>query len=234
MRFDAISSSRFPARRRLATAAAVGIVLSAVTHLALGQTGRGVPDAAGQARPSQADVRSLVNAVTTQLRLVYRDNLPEYSRRSEQLGDAIRAWNNSSHSTADRQQMTAWLRQAVRDSMPGSTGSLPPVPQFAPSPRVAEPAPRSVLRAAKDTHRESSSPTAAREYVSKSPETPQPARRQTAKPVVGRADVELLDDPRFWDRHPAAGQIPAQLSDGDPFLDDPLPTESTTGDQSSN
>ena len=93
-------------------------------------------DDAGQSRrpelPRQksVDLRPLVADLAVQLRLAYRGDVPEYTRRHEQLRAAISAWNTSSQNTAERQQLADWLRSAIRSSMPGSNAPFPPAPTF--------------------------------------------------------------------------------------------------------
>jgi hypothetical protein len=91
-------------------------------------------DAAGQSlraessQKSEADLRRLTADLAAQLRLVYRDDLPEYARRHAQLRAAILAWNASPQSDADRRQMADWLRNAIRNSMPGAAEPMPSIP----------------------------------------------------------------------------------------------------------
>jgi hypothetical protein len=94
------------------------------------------PSAVAQSRTSRpapsasADLRTLVADLAFELRLVYRDNLPEYTRRHEKLREAIIAWNASSRSAAERREMADWLRSAIRRSMPGSAQPMPPLPMI--------------------------------------------------------------------------------------------------------
>ncbi len=105
-------------RRCLARAAAICIVCACV-----------VASAASRARAesprSAANIQSLSAELTAELQLGYRDNVPEFARRSEQLRQAIAAWKASAQSEADRIQMLAWLHEAIRASMPGCTKTLP-------------------------------------------------------------------------------------------------------------
>lgn len=204
MQFAAILRWPAPLRRQVvAAAAAVVVVLAAAAH------------AVAQSQRAVAEVGSLVRALEMQLRLVYRDNLPEYSRRSEQLRAATTAWQESSRSAADHEQMAAWLRRSIRHSMPGSTSPLPPLPERASTLPVQEPLPPSVMR---------SRPVDA-EMETMAEESPAPAQQQTAQPIAEPIDTEPLDGPHALDRHPAADQWPLELSEGDPFRDDPLPPE---------
>jgi hypothetical protein len=54
-------------------------------------------------------------------------------------------------------------------------------------------------------------------------ETAKPIFPQSVSPTVP-PKVELPESSGVWDRHPAADELPDDLSAGDPFRDDPLPT----------
>jgi hypothetical protein len=96
---------------------------------------------------STADPQSLSAELNAEFQLVYRDNVPEFTRRSEQLRQAIDVWNASSKNAADRTEMTAWLRESIRLSMPGSIKPLPPVPMLVRDTVQPNPASKSVLAA---------------------------------------------------------------------------------------
>jgi hypothetical protein len=72
----------------------------------------------------------LVADLEMQLRLVYRDNLPELTHRNDQLRAALAAWNASAKTDADRQQMRTWLLEGIRGSMPGANRPMPATPVF--------------------------------------------------------------------------------------------------------
>ena len=229
MPFAAINHWPVPLRRSVVAAAAVAVVLSMVAH------------ATAQSPGAEADVGSLARALEMQLRLMYRANLPEYTRRSEQLEAATRAWAQSPRSAADQDQIVAWLRQSIRQSMPGSTSPLPPRPQFAASRPAGEPLPPSVQRTGRAVAQgmgvERLAPQPAANRWAEESVTP-PARREAAKPIGEPADAAReneapsgpsasgFDEHSLLDSHPAADQWPLELTEGDPFLDDPLPPES--------
>ena len=66
--------------------------------------------APAESAPPAADPAALAAELNAELHLVYRDNVPEYAQRSEQVRRALDAWNASSRSAAERDQIIAWLR----------------------------------------------------------------------------------------------------------------------------
>jgi len=188
------------------------LCLSAAALPTFGQFRRAAVD-----RQSSAEMQSLVGDLAVQLRFAYRDNLPEFARRVEQLRSAIRAWNSSPQTASDRQQMTAWLRDAIRRSMPGSTVALPELPTFS-RPAAAAELPATSLTVHKPATDEARDP---------SPPAEAPAEARAVPDVLAaEVDPSNADDPTparppsVWERHPAAGELPADLLEGDPFLDD--------------
>ncbi len=159
---------------------------------------------------SAPDPSTLAAELNAELQLVYRDNVPEYTQRSEQVRRALEAWNASSKGAAERNQFIAWLRESIRLSMPGSDKPLPPLP--AP---VHDPV---------STSRD----TAPAESASKSV--------LTAKPVAAEAsEAHPAPEPHAGSElkaTPAVNPSPANgASEDNPFRDDPElpqpPPEST-------
>jgi hypothetical protein len=156
--------------------------------------------AARAATPRGAsELESLETELDVELQLVYRDNVPEFKQRGEQVSRAVAAWDASTKSAADQARMTAWLREAIHVSMPGSTKALPPLPTF-------------------------SSNSVNSEQVSKVALVPPAPPTQSQKSIV----VAPSKAPTAPAGKPAAPQPPAARPaaspaspDGDPFQDDP-------------
>jgi hypothetical protein len=72
----------------------------------------------------------LLNDTVAQLRLSYRHNVPEQRRRYDELAQVVSAWREAPRTDANNRLLEAWLRGAIRSSMPGSQDSLPPMPLF--------------------------------------------------------------------------------------------------------
>ncbi len=77
-----------------------------------------------------SELQSLVNDTAKQLHLSYRHNLTESHARHEQVRLAIAAWKAAPRNNANNQLLAQWLRQAIRNSMPGSHVPLPAIPKF--------------------------------------------------------------------------------------------------------
>jgi hypothetical protein len=169
-----------------------------------------VPAVPAESRNSTADPQSLSAELTAELQLVYRDNLPEFTRRSEQLRQAIAAWSTSAKSSADRTQMAEWLHQAIRASMPGSTKSLPPVPSFAPA----------EIKPSQSNSKPSQPNLPASVLVAKpaAPQSPPAAIAPTRIPIPQQQ------------KQPAAAETSPNNNDGDPFRDDAAPDHANNGD----
>ena len=65
-----------------------------------------------------------------QLELDARVNPAKYAGRTERLNTVLEAWRNSRRTSADRQLLDAWLRQALVQSLPGESGEWPAAPAF--------------------------------------------------------------------------------------------------------
>jgi hypothetical protein len=213
-----------PRHRRAVSAAVLGVTAGALAALAAAS------HAAGQSRQPDTDPRVLVGELAEQLRLVYRDNLPEYARRYEQLREAINAWNASPRSAADRQLMTTWLRDSIHSTLPGTGRGLPPLPKFGQPPATIENAPARVTVRKPVAAAVAPTPVDAE---SNSPASPPAAKADDVLPPEGSVAPAKIDEQDFWSRHPAAGALPAEFSEGDPFRDDPLPENASENDSSS-
>jgi hypothetical protein len=161
------------------------------------------PAPAESARPA-ADPAALAAELNTELHFVYRDNVPEYTRRSEQVRRALDAWNASSKSAAERDQIIAWLRESIRLSMPGSAKPLPPLPEPVHEPVApakvtapAEPTSKSVLTA-KPVVVEPR-PAAEARAVSESKSTPVPKSVSGPPAAATATPNDTLEDNPFRD-----------------------------------
>lgn len=185
---------------------------------------------------SEPRLQSLVDDTAFQLGLTYRFNVTELKQRREQVDKALEAWNKSSRSEADNRALAAWLRGAMRASMPGSQEKLPPLPNFQ-TPAKAEPLPLSPgasnQRPAADSSVTPSraepsleAPSNATEHTLMRPTSAAVTESDIAPaPDTSTAEPEPISDDDFWSDHPANEELPTDLSNGDPFLDDPLPTD---------
>jgi len=177
---------------------------------------------------STSDPSSLAAELNAELQLVYRDSLPEFTRRSEQLRHAIDAWNASPKSAANQSQITAWLHDAIHVSMPGSAKPLPPLPIFANAETKAEgpSAAQSVLVAKPVAPR----PSTDKPPVAAPPLTSEPSPAKTVERDAPKEASAAQDSNEFWKAHPELGDLPADLTKSDPFQDDPSPDRAGTAD----
>jgi hypothetical protein len=201
---------------------------------------------AAQSPAAETDVRSWARAAQMQLRLNYRDNLPEYARRSEQLRTALAAWEASSRTASARAAMTSWLRQSIQISMPGSHTALPPLPNFAASVRDTQTADaQSAAAPTPDAQSHSvmrrESPPIATSPVPPPAKSSEGLRRQTVKTRFGQSNIQtdVLESPKIeppperentasddlWAGHPASDLWLEEPAESDPFIDDPLPLD---------
>ncbi|MEX2316201.1 MAG: hypothetical protein WD669_03550 [Pirellulales bacterium] len=180
---------------------------------------------------SAARLQSLANDSVAQLQLSYRHDSVERSRRYDELGQAIAAWNKSARSAADNERLAEWLRQAMRASMPGSREALPPLPEFPrPAPTAEEtplpPRPPSSMTGNKLPTASTPSPAAEPTPADPLPHENTPARAEQAagEPVVEK--VEKSDAlPGTLTSKPVTAETPVDQAEGDPFRDDPLPVD---------
>ena len=108
----------------------VAILLCTSGGLFAGTLPPAYAQSAPQNSPSSASLQSLVDQTAAQLRLSYRNNRAEHLRRYNQLSAAIARWRASARSEEDNRRLAAWLRRAMRDSMPGSQRALAALPEF--------------------------------------------------------------------------------------------------------
>ncbi len=169
--------------------------------------------AQAQSTPS-ASLQSLVDDTQFQINLGYRYNLPELERRHEQIDKTIAAWKASSRSDADNRQLADWLRGAIRASMPGSAEPLPPLPEFAPPSE----------RPRKTPHDQRVEAVRKKAAASEAEVADVPQSEPTIQTSPADQDgIAVVAD--FWESHPASSELPAELLEGDPFGDDPLPDD---------
>jgi hypothetical protein len=174
------------------------------------------PSARGDSPSSATDPRPLANQLTAELQLVYRDNVPEYTRRSEQLQKALAAWNASGKTAVDQTRITAWLHDAIRASMPGPEKSMPRVPSFA----VADAKPVQTSAAQNGPVVQ---PTASKSLAVKSPVASVPAKQHDSSLLVKKASPTERGAAGEIEKTQPAGASSKQTTEGDPFRDDASP-----------
>lgn len=76
------------------------------------------------------DVVQLESDLRFQLEVAFRHDPNERARRLVKLEEVSQAWQQSSRTTAGREQLASWLLEATIRSMPGSIETLPVVPRF--------------------------------------------------------------------------------------------------------
>jgi hypothetical protein len=131
------------------------------------------------AAPPTNKLQGLVNATAAQIQLAYRQYPEERAQRQEQLVAAVAAWRAAPRSEANNERLSAWLREAILNSMPGSKEPLPAVPNFAAVVKVepkVEPQPEANEAPAEPTVVEKAieqkAPTEATEVVAKPQDDP--------------------------------------------------------------
>jgi hypothetical protein len=200
-----------------------GLAACVLCAIALNSAGAPVRAAAPKSAP---DPQSLSVELAAELQLVYHDNVPEFTLRSEQLRQATAAWNASAMNAADHSQMAGWLHEAIRASMPGSTKPLPPSPSFAPveSQAISPSVPQSAL-VAKHTAQQSpiADPRATRSPIRHSVTPPATGQLPPSEPSSAIGKMESRQD------HPAASEASPDPSEGDPFQDDASPDQTNSG-----
>jgi len=177
--------------------------------------------AAAQSADSVTRLQSLVNDAAAQFQLSCRHDPAERQRRFDELSRAVAAWKQSAHSEADDAALVAWLRDAMRRSMPGSHEALSATPKFqhsAPVAEVEKPPTAAPPTATRSTTAPSTAPPIA--TTRDKPAAPQPDRPATA---TSAADDESTRS--FWIEQAGAAGLPNDLLEGDPFRDDPPPDE---------
>lgn len=181
-----------------------------------------------------AGLQRLVNDVAFQLDLSYRFNRQELNDRRATVQAALAAWGESSRSQADNETLASWLREAIRTSMPGTRQSLPAIPDFKTIAATEPlPGPSKTVDSTRATTRETQlSTTSAMEVGPEktSEHTMMRPASATSTEVEKKsvpADVSEREEPLadFWSPHPANQELPDDLTTGDPFRDDPLPTD---------
>ena len=83
-----------------------------------------MPGIATAAAGTADRLQVLVNDTAAQLQLAYRQHPDERTRRQEQLTAAVAAWRAAPRSEANNERLATWLRAAILNSMPGSTGAV--------------------------------------------------------------------------------------------------------------
>ena len=197
----ALSNTRVLTGRAILTSPRRVVAIAALASCASLSAFAASPAPTESAR-SSVDPAALAAELNAELHLVYRDNVPEYTQRSEQVRHALDAWNASAKSAAERDQIIAWLRESIRLSMPGSAKPLPLLPEpvrepVAPAKATApaEPVTKSVLTAkpiAVESHA-----AAASKPVSEPTKTAEPTAVNPTLPTDSLEDNPFRDDPEF-------------------------------------
>jgi hypothetical protein len=178
-------------------------------------------------------LQTLVRATAVQFQIAYRHDAAEQEHRREQLAAAVAAWRVAARGEANDRLLSEWLRAAIRKSMPGSHEPLLPLPKFdrppVAAPAAATPSPSTTTTrkkpvvdnsGASQAKLPSGQPSAERSMIGGS--AAGPAGAATPSSAAG-ADDNSASEQDFWSAHPANGDLPAELSSGDPFRDDPPP-----------
>jgi hypothetical protein len=169
----------------------------------------GMASPATVAPASAGSLQSLVNEADFQIRLTFRHNRSELERRRAELAAGVAKWRAAARNDANNRRMAEWLRTAIRNSMPGSGKSSPPLPEFD-SRSVAIPMAPDLT---------SPSTTRQKPVVTEPPGSAQSMSDDGVTATSGASGPSAESD--FWSDHPANTDLPAELSGGDPFRDDP-------------
>jgi hypothetical protein len=78
----------------------------------------------------QDQLARLQSDLEFQLQRAYKHDVKRRNKRLDQLANVIQDWQHSTQSPPDHQRLVNWLTQATRNSMPGSSQSFPPAPEF--------------------------------------------------------------------------------------------------------
>jgi hypothetical protein len=114
--------------------------LSTVVAIAL----LGAALSAQQAQAPTADyLASLEADLRLQLDLAFRHDGGARRKQVAALEATLQAWRESAQSADDHELLVEWMQTAIRHTMPGAAGKLPPTPEFEeiPLPAAVEPAP---------------------------------------------------------------------------------------------
>ncbi|MEM6328979.1 MAG: hypothetical protein AAF790_01895 [Planctomycetota bacterium] len=150
-------------------------------------------------------VGPLVSDLLLQVDLVYQGQPKEIRRRRDAVQQAMAAWRASRRTAADTVRLSAWLREALRASMPGAEAAMPPAPDFlttrstaaAPRPSVP-PQDEAVVVATPAPDQSPPGSQRPREAeAAPSPVEPRPAEPRTAEPRTA--------EPRTVEPRTAAG-----------------------------
>jgi hypothetical protein len=100
-------------------------------HLSLLGAIVGLTPVATHAATQRERLPNLVAEASTQFELAYRSYPAEGQYRQEQLNSVVASWRSAPRTEANNDRLNAWLRAAIRSSMPGSHDPLPSSPSFA-------------------------------------------------------------------------------------------------------
>jgi hypothetical protein len=99
-------------------------VLLTIALVSIGATSK------ASAAPQTDRVQVLINETSAQFQLAFRLHPAEGQQRQEQLNAAVAAWRAAPRTPANNELFAAWLRSAIRSSMPGARAAMPPLPSF--------------------------------------------------------------------------------------------------------
>jgi hypothetical protein len=168
---------------------------------------------------STGELQALINAAATQFKIAYRHHDAELAARREQLAAAIEAWHQAPRTGANNGLFAHWLREVIRQSMPGAREPLPMLPDFNPSTQPDPPRSTTTTRQKPVMQTPAASGSVASETdADYAVTTPLPTADEVAPPTGDESSAPAGD---FWSTHPAIGELPAELATGDPFKDDP-------------
>jgi hypothetical protein len=189
---------------------------------------------------SAARLQPLLNDTVAQLKLVSRHDADELHRRYEQVSKALAAWRAADRTEENNRRLEAWLRTAIRSSMPGADQAMPTVPEFESSPaplplpatpplteRTRPPAASAVDSPPKTMPSPTTSPNLAQpqppeaaavaEIEASKPITPQPASASTPT-AENEAELTTASDNAMGDQLPGTELSGDQLPE---IVDEP-------------
>jgi hypothetical protein len=176
---------------------------------------------------SASRLQPLLNDTVAQFKLVYRQDVDELRRRYEDVSKAVAAWREADRTDENNRRLEAWLRSAIRSSMPGSHESLPPLPTFENLPAPTPPATRAPERSlfpASPAGELPTTPTLRAPIVNPTENRPQSddhipsANIEANKPVADKT-VTNVDEPAA-DQESAGPTIEPPASNNLPDADD--------------
>jgi hypothetical protein len=140
-----------------------------------------------------ARLPALVRETSEQFQIAYRLQPMEGQHRQQQLNAVVAAWRAAPRTDTNDERLNAWLRLAIRASMPGSREELPPTPRFVAMDgremRPVEPTPTDT-----PATKPIPAPTQVTDPVWSDKRTVQPTTANKDKPAASTED-KSVDDP---------------------------------------